>query len=247
MTKAVEYRELHRWDVSEEEARDIQRRLAAQVREEPLDVDAVRLVSGSDMSFGSEEDQRTIPVYAGIVTLELPALSVVEQAGVQTVSPFPYIPGLLSFREVPPLLEAWARLERRPDALLADGQGRAHPRRFGLACHLGLVLDVPTVGVAKTLFVGTHEPVGENAGDWTPLLHKGETIGAVVRTRARVSPVYVSVGHRIDLPSAIALTLRCVGKTRLPETTRKAHDYVNALRRNPDLLAATGSPSQSIS
>ena len=235
----MEYRELHRWDVSEEEAHKIQHRLAAQVREEPLDVDAVRLVSGSDMSFGNEEDQRTIPVYAGIVTLELPTLNVVEQAGVQTVSPFPYIPGLLSFREVPPLLEAWARLERKPDALLADGQGRAHPRRFGLACHLGLVLDVPTVGVAKTLFVGTHEPVGENAGDWTPLLHKGETIGAVVRTRARVSPVYVSVGHRIDLPSAIALTLRCVGKTRLPETTRKAHEYVNTLRRNPDLLAET--------
>jgi deoxyribonuclease V len=233
----VEYRDLHRWDVSEEEARDIQRCLAAQVREEPLDVDAVRLVSGSDMSFGNEEDQRVIPVYAGIVTLELPALNVVEQAGVQTVSPFPYIPGLLSFREVPPLLEAWARLKRKPDALIADGQGRAHPRRFGLACHLGLLLDVPTIGVAKTLFVGTHEPVGENVGDWSPLMHKGEVIGAVLRTRAKVSPVYVSVGHRVDLSSAIALVLRCVGKTHLPETTRKAHEYVNALRRDPGLLA----------
>ena len=123
--------------------------------------------------------------------------------------------------------------------LIADGQGRAHPRRFGLACHLGLLLDIPTIGVAKTLFIGTHAPVGENVGDWSPLMHKGEVIGGVLRTRAKVSPVYVSVGHRVDLPSAIALVLRCVGKTRLPETTRKAHEYVNALRRDPGLLSSS--------
>ncbi len=233
----MEYQKLHTWDVSEAQAKEIQGRLAGQVRQEPLDAQGVRLVTGSDMSFAGGEDPRTTPVFAGFVTLRLPAFEVVEQAGVQTVSPFPYIPGLLSFREAPPLLEAWAKLEQKPDVLIADGQGLAHPRRFGLACHLGLLLDVPTIGVAKTPYIGTHDPLGENHGDWVYLKDKGETIGAVLRTRTRVSPVYVSVGHRIDLPSALAVVLRCIDKTRLPETTRHAHNYVNSLRMHPELLA----------
>ncbi len=175
--------------------------------------------------------QTTTPVFAGFVTLELPALTVFEEAGAQTVSPFPYIPGLLSFRETPPLLEAWTKLQHKPDALLVDGQGRAHPRRFGLACHLGVLLDMPTIGVAKTLYVGKHEPVGENVGDWMPLLDKNEVVGAALRTRRKASPVFISVGHRVDLESAIALVLRCLGNTRVPETTRQAHEYVNRLRR----------------
>ena len=234
----MDYRQLHDWNVTPEEARTLQREMASQVRQEPLDINAVRWVAGADMSFDSAGDAETAPVFAGIVTLQLPEMTVVEQAGVQTVAPFPYVPGLLSFREVPPLLEVWSRLVHRPDALIADGYGLAHPRRFGLACHLGLLLDLPTLGVAKTPFVGTHAPVPNEIGGWSPIIHLGETVGAALRTRVGVSPVYVSVGHRIDLLSAIALTLRCVGKTRLPETTRHAHNYVNTLRREEKMSTA---------
>jgi deoxyribonuclease V len=230
----MEFRTLHDWNVSPDEAMRIQKRLASQVRQEPLDVEAARLVAGADISFDASHETTTAPVTAGFVTLTLPELAVVERAGVRTVAAFPYIPGLLSFREVPPLLEAWTRLTRRPDALIADGQGLAHPRRFGLACHLGLVLDLPTVGVAKSLLVGAHDPVPDNVGDWTPIRHRGEVVGAALRTRAGVAPVYVSVGHRIDLASALSLVLRCGGRTRVPETTRQAHAFVNELRRAPE-------------
>ncbi len=232
----MEFQPLHRWDLTREEAVETQRMLAGRVREEPLDTANVRLVAGSDMSYERTDDQTTTPVFAGFVTLELPKLTVFEEAGVQSVSPFPYIPGLLSFRETPPLLEAWTKLRHKPDALLVDGQGLAHPRRFGLACHLGLLLNLPTIGVAKTLYVGKHEPVGENVGDWQPLLDKGEVVGAALRTRRKASPIFISVGHRVDLNSALALVLRCLGNTRVPETTRQAHEYVNRLRRNPALL-----------
>src|SRR5579871_1690842 len=201
----MDYRTLHDWNVTESAAREIQRRLASQVRQEPLDVEAIQHVAGADLSFDSAASVETTPVYAGFVTLRLPGLTVVERAGVETLSRFPYIPGLLSFREVPPLLQAWTRLTLRPEALIADGQGLAHPRRFGLACHLGLVLDLPTVGVAKTLFVGTHDPVPDRVGEWTPIHHQGEVVGAALRTRSGVSLVFVSVGHRVDLPSAIQL------------------------------------------
>lgn len=229
---------LHAWDVSREEAVRLQRILADQVRQEPLDTNQVQLVAGADISFDASQDETAVPVFAGFVILQLPELTVVEKVGVQTTARFPYIPGLLSFREVPPLLQAWSLLKQKPDALIADGQGLAHPRRFGLACHLGLQLDLPTIGVAKSLFVGQHGPVPEAPGAWTPLTDRGEVIGAVLRTRQGVSPVYVSTGHRCDLASAVALTLRCVGKTRLPETTRQAHLFVNALRRDPTLLAS---------
>jgi deoxyribonuclease V len=225
---------LHDWNVEPAEAIRLQRELAAQVREEPLDPDAIRLAAGSDMSFAAHQNDPNGPVYAGFVVLELPGFAVRERAGVETISPFPYIPGLLSFREVPPLLAAWEQLTVRPNVLLADGQGRAHPRRFGLACHLGLMLDVPTIGVAKTLFVGTHDPLPGAAGSWTPLRDRDEIIGTVVRTRADVSPVYVSVGHRVDLPSAIEIVLRCTARTRLPETSRLAHAYVNELRKSAE-------------
>jgi deoxyribonuclease V len=221
--------------ITEREARELQRKLAPLVRQEPLDVEAVRLVAGADISFDKTPGgQAETPVCAGFVTLRLPELTLQEWSGVRTVAHFPYIPGLLSFREVPPLLEAWADLQERPDALLADGQGLAHPRRFGLACHLGLLLDLPTVGVAKSLLVGKHGPVPEEAGGWAPLEDRGEVVGAALRTWPGVSPVYVSIGHRIDLPGAVALVMRCLGHVRVPETTRYAHQYVNDLRRNSD-------------
>jgi deoxyribonuclease V len=227
----MDFQRLHNWDVTEEEARRLQRELAGQVRQEALDVAALRLVAGADLSFEAHEERGPAPVFAGFVTLQLPELMPVERAGVATLAHFPYISGLLSFREVPPLLEAWSRLTRRPEALVADGQGLAHPRRFGLACHLGLVLDIPAIGVAKSLLVGTYDPVPDEVGAWTLLRHKGEVVGAALRLRAGASPVFVSVGHRIDLPGAIALALRCRGRTRVPETTRQAHLFVNALRR----------------
>jgi deoxyribonuclease V len=136
---------------------------------------------------------------------------------------FPYVPGLLSFRELPVVLDALARLAVIPDVILCDGQGRAHPRRFGIACHLGVLLDLPTVGVGKTRLVGRHAEPGPDKGDWAPLLDDGEVIGAVLRTRAGVKPLYISVGHRISLDSAITLTLACLTRYRLPETTRAAH------------------------
>jgi deoxyribonuclease V len=226
------YRQLHPWTVTPQEAQAIQNRLRAEVRVEPLDVDAIRTVAGADISFDKGADT----VYAGFVVLRLPTMEVVERAGVRTRAVFPYIPGLLSFRETPPLLEAWEKLSARPDALICDGQGLAHPRRFGIACHLGLLLDLPTVGCAKSILTGRHGPVGETPGDWASLVDRGETVGAALRTRAGVSPVYVSVGHRCDLPSAIALVRRCAGPTRVPETTRRAHLFVNALRRGVTLL-----------
>jgi deoxyribonuclease V len=217
----------HSWEVSVEEARAIQHRLRDQVRVEPLDVNAVETVAGADLSFDRGSDD----VYAGVVILRLPSLDVVERVGLRTQARFPYVPGLLSFRETPPLLEAWQRLASPPDALICDGHGMAHPRRFGIACHLGLLLDLPTVGCAKRILVGRHDPVDEASGDWTPLLHGDEVIGAALRLRAGASPVYVSVGHRCDLESALALVRRCAGPTRVPETTRQAHLFVNALRR----------------
>jgi deoxyribonuclease V len=221
------YRNLHSWNVTPQEAQAIQNRLRAEVRVEPLDVGALRMVAGEDISFDKGSDI----VFAGVVVLRLPTMELVEKAGVRTTAVFPYIPGLLSFRETPPILEAWEKLDTRPDALICDGQGLAHPRRFGIACHIGLLLDLPTVGCAKSILTGRHGPVGEAPGDWAPLTDRGEVIGAALRTRAGASPVYVSVGHRCDLPSAIALVRRCAGPTRVPETTRQTHLFVNALRR----------------
>lgn len=200
---------------------------------EPLDVSSLQTVAGADLSFDKGSDT----VFAEVVVLDLATLEVIEKAGIRARTQFPYVPGLLSFRESPPILEAWEKLAERPDALICDGQGLAHPRRFGIACHLGLLLELPTVGCAKSILAGYHGPVGEAPGDWTPLVHRGETVGAALRTRAGVSPVFVSAGHRCDLPSAIALVRRCAGPTRVPETTQHAHLFVNALRR------AGGSPA----
>lgn len=220
----------HLWNLTPQEAIQLQKKLAKEVRVEPLDVEKVNLVAGCDISFAAHAAADT-PVFAGVVVLERPHLTLKERVGVRTISPFPYIPGLLSFRESPPLLEAWERLTTRPDVLIADGQGLAHPRRFGIACHLGLLLDIPSIGVAKSLLVGHHESVPNDMGAWQPIVDRGEVVGAALRLKQNVAPIYVSVGHRVDLMSAIQLVLQCRGATRLPEPTRQAHLYVNALRR----------------
>jgi deoxyribonuclease V len=207
----------HRWDVTPAEARDIQDRLRARVVTAD-ELGPVRMVAGTDVAF---EDDRRI-TRGAVAVLELGALSLREHAVARRPTSFPYVPGLLSFREIPVLLDALQGLSSPPDLVLCDGQGRAHPRRFGLACHLGVLTGLPTIGVAKSRLIGEHDEVPDRRGAWTPLIDKGETIGAVLRTRVGVRPVYVSIGHRVSLETAVRFTMACVTRYRLPETTRWA-------------------------
>jgi deoxyribonuclease V len=163
--------------------------------------------------------------------LRLDTLEVVEEVGVISSATFPYIPGLLSFREIPSLLEAWSKLKTEPDVVMFDGQGIAHPRRIGIASHGGLFLNRPTFGCAKSVLVGKYDEPAPERGSWSPMKHYGETIGAALRTKNKVNPVYISPGHLIDLETSISLTLMCDGGYRIPEPTRRTHNLVNALRR----------------
>jgi len=220
----------HSWDLSLAEAAALQRRLAGEVAERPLG-GRVGIVAGTDVSYSPGEEA----LFAAVVLLAFPSLEPVGQATVRGVPRFPYVPGFLSFRELPPLLDCFRRLELVPDVVLCDGQGRAHPRRFGLACHLGWWLDVPVIGCAKSRLTGTAAPPGPRRGASTRLLdaRTGELLGRVVRTRSGVSPVFVSTGHAITLPEAVRLTLRCARATRLPEPTRQAHMLSKAARSAP--------------
>ncbi len=206
------------WPQTPAQAIALQRALASQVQQ----VDAVgdvRRVAGVDVGFpGGGQIAR-----AAVVVLSFPDLQPVEQALAQSPVEFPYIPGLLSFRELPPVLAALARLAQLPDLLLVDGQGLAHPRRFGIACHLGVLMGLPSIGVAKTRLVGAHEPVPDRRGAWVPLRDRGEVIGAVLRSRVGVRPIYISVGHRVSLETAVGLVMACTTRYRLPQTSRAAH------------------------
>lgn len=182
------------------------------------DLDTVRFVAGTDVAF---EDGGRV-TRGAVVVLTYPGLELVEHRIARRPTSFPYVPGLLSFREIPVLLEAMAGLETLPDIILCDGQGVAHPRRFGLASHLGVVTGLPAIGVAKSRLTGTHGAVPEPKGRWTPLMDGEEVIGAVLRSRKGVKPLYVSIGHRVSLETAIRYTLGCVTRFRLPETTRWA-------------------------
>jgi deoxyribonuclease V len=220
------FEQLHDWSLTPREAVELQKELRASVRVVPLRK-KIKTVAGADISFNKYDPT----LYAGIVVLRLPHLEVIEEVGVVSETKFPYVPGLLSFRESPPLLEAWAKLKIEPDAVMFDGQGIAHPRRVGIASHVGLLINRPTLGCAKSVLVGKFEEPGEERGSWTPMIDKGETIGAALRTKTRVHPIYVSPGHLIDLAGAVELTLACDGGYRQPEPTRRAHLLVNALRR----------------
>jgi deoxyribonuclease V len=189
------------------------------------------LVAGADVSYNRFSNV----FYAGVVVLRMSDLTVVETRKAVRQSPFPYIPGLLSFREAPALLEAFSRIESDPDLIMVDGAGIAHPRRIGIASHLGLWLERPCVGCAKSRLTGTYEEPGRAAGSSTPLLDKGEVIGRVVRTKNGVKPLFISVGHRIDLDSAVRLVLQTCRGYRLPEPTRQAHLFVNEVRREAGL------------
>jgi deoxyribonuclease V len=206
------------WPKDVASARAVQESLAAGVvREDALG--PVNRVAGVDVGF--ENKGRT--TRAAIAVLSFPDLKLQTQAISRSRTRFPYVPGYLSFRELPAVLKALEQLTTTPDLLLCDGQGLAHPRRFGLACHLGVLTDIPSIGVAKSRLIGTHDDLPPEKGRWVPLIDKGETIGAVLRTRTNINPVYVSIGHRVSLKTAIDYVLRCTTRFRLPETTRWAH------------------------
>lgn len=208
----------HEWEVTPREAVAIQQRLRPYVTVSD-DFGTVRYVAGVDVGF---EDHNRV-TRAAVAVLSFPGLELIESTIARRPTRFPYVPGLLSFREGPAVLQALEQLGTRPHLLLCDGQGLAHPRRFGLACHLGVLLDLPAIGVAKTRLIGEHEPVAEERGAWSALRDRDELIGAVLRTRRAVKPVYVSVGHRVSLPSALEWVMNCTTRYRLPETTRWAH------------------------
>jgi deoxyribonuclease V len=209
---------LHPWNVSSQRAIQIQ----ADLRGEIIQVDEmgkITVVAGVDVGFESDGEITR----AGVALLEFPSLEVIETAIASQPTNFPYVPGLLSFREAPAICEALTNLSCTPDLIICDGHGLAHPRRFGLACHIGLLSGTPTIGVAKSLLIGEHQPVGQKRGDWSYLLDDGGVIGLVLRTRTKVKPVYVSIGHKISLGTAAELILQCAPRYRIPEPIRQAH------------------------
>jgi deoxyribonuclease V len=218
---------LHRWDVTYREAAAIQEELRSRLilRDDGI-LTPIRTVAGADISYDRGSDL----FFAAVVLMDFPALSLLEEASFSARVSFPYIPGLLSFREGPPLLAAFTKLRQAPDVVFFDGQGIAHPRGIGLAAHLGLILDLPSIGCAKSRLIGVHDKVGEKRGSQAPLVCRGREVGAVVRTRERVRPVFISQGHRIGLPRAVKLVLSCCRGYRLPEPIRQAHLTVNRLR-----------------
>jgi deoxyribonuclease V len=208
----------HPWDLPTSEARSLQLQMAAKViTETTFDPRAVRTVAGVDVGFQGNVAR------AAVVVLSFPDLEPVDYARAEAPVTFPYVPGLLAFREGPGVLAALEKLTTWPDLLIYDAQGLAHPRRLGLAAHLGVMLDWPSIGCAKSRLTGDHDEPDETVGSWVSLRDGGETIGAVVRTRERVKPLFVSIGHRVDLATAIEFVLRCTRGYRLPETTRYAH------------------------
>jgi deoxyribonuclease V len=218
---------LHPWPSSAADARALQLQLRERLVLQPPPDFRPRRIAGADISMSRGSDRG----FAGIAVLDADSLEPVEEVTAEETLRFPYVPGLLSFRELPPLAAAWERLERKPEVLVFDGQGTAHPRRFGIACHGGLLFDVPSIGCAKSILVGTHGPLGEERGSTAELVHRGEVVGMAVRTRAGVKPVYVSPGHRMDLQTAVRLVLQVSPRFREPETTRRAHQLVNERRK----------------
>ena len=214
----------HAWPLTVEDAIAIQESLRNQVTRSDKLKEPVQYVAGVDMGF---ESNGTIS-RAAVAVLSFPDLQVIETSLAYRPTSFPYIPGFLSFREIPAVLDALEKIQITPDIILCDGQGIAHPRRLGIASHLRVILDMPTIGVAKSLLIGKHEELPDTKGSWQLLIHKGETIGAVLRTRQGVKPVYVSIGHRISLNTAIDYVLSCTPKYRLPETTRIADKLASA-------------------
>ncbi len=221
---------LHSWQVTVDQALTIQKRLAEQVSR-TSEVTAPRFIAGVDIAVNKRGEMAT----AAVVVLNYPELSLAETKVVKGNLGFSYIPGLLSFRESPLILAACEELSLTPDLVMVDGQGIAHPRRMGIASHLGLLLNVPTIGCAKSRLCGRHDSPGTEAGDYSELVDKGEVIGVALRTKPGAGPLYISIGHKIDLSDAIGWVLKCCRGHRLPEPTRLAH------------LAAGGNLQQEVS
>ena len=219
----------HPWEISTQEAVRLQEALRTKVVVQPLPQENISTIAGVDASFGKDV------IHAAAVLLDFATQVSIEQATVQLPLTFPYVPGLLSFREAPAVLEALGRLHKQPDVLLVDGHGVAHPRRFGLACHLGVWLDIASIGCAKSILVGEHAPLGEEAGSSAELIADEEVVGLAVRTRQHVKPVYISIGHRVDLDSARRILLSCTRGYRLPEPSRLAHKVAIQASRDSDL------------
>lgn len=208
---------LHAWNLGIDEAKAKQRELAEKIVLEDR-FDEIRYIAGVDMAINELSGMAR----AAVVLFSFPDLAILEKHVYEEPVRMPYIPGLLSFRELPCVLGALEQLKQQPDLIMADGQGIAHPRRLGIASHLGLWIDTPTIGCAKSILVGKHEPVGEAVGDWQPLLYSRQVIGAALRTREKVKPMYISQGHKISLESSIQYVLACGRGYRLPEPTRQA-------------------------
>ncbi|MGO4707260.1 deoxyribonuclease V [Microvirga sp. 2MCAF38] len=209
----------HSWNLTPQEAISLQKKLKNEViSKRPIDLDKISLVAGVDVSVKNEQSQ------AAVVVMTFPGFVPVETVLARCPTPFPYIPGLLSFREGPVLEEAFEKLESDPDVFLFDGMGIAHPRRIGIASHMGLWLQRPTIGCGKTLLCGRYSDLGEEKGSFAPLIDKGETIGVALRTRTAKNPMFISPGHMADIPTAMELVLRCSPKFRLPEPIRLAHN-----------------------
>jgi deoxyribonuclease V len=208
---------LHTWDLTPEQAIALQKELAQRIIREDR-FEEVHTIAGVDMAINEQNGMAR----AAVVLLSFPELELLERHVYEEPIRMEYIPGLLSFRETPCIIGAFAQLKQQPDLVMVDGQGIAHPRRLGIASHLGLWLDLPTIGCAKSILTGSHEALSEEAGSWVPLKYRGETIGAVVRTRTRVNPMIISLGHRISLESSIRYVLLCAKGYRLPEPTRQA-------------------------
>ena len=229
------FQTLHPWDLKVAEAREVQVSLRERLVMRPPPDFAPRLVAGADVS----ADRCSRVGFAGVVNIDLATMETVEEASAQVDLRFPYVPGYLSFRELPALAAAGEHLRHRPDVVVFDAHGYAHPRRFGVACHGGVLLDLPSIGCAKTMFVGEHGPLGDERGSTAEIVDKGEVVGVALRTRDRCNPLYISAGHRMDLNTAVELILR-LSQYRQPETTRRAHQLVNDARRAHK--ASVGSP-----
>lgn len=218
----MELRAMHSWNLSEEEAVQLQQELARQVIAEDGLAD-IQYVAGVDVAYSKHSDK----LIAAVVILDAKSLKVAESVVVEDHVQFPYIPGLFSFRELPPVIQAFQQIKTPPQLIVCDGQGLAHPRRFGLASHLGLLLDMPTIGCGKTRLLGEFEKPGADRGAMSPLIDHGEVIGSVLRTQDGIKPIFVSVGHKISLATACDWILKLAPRYRLPETTRQADQLVN--------------------
>ncbi|HMD31739.1 MAG TPA: deoxyribonuclease V [Candidatus Acidoferrales bacterium] len=235
---------LHRWDVTPAEARALQLEWRARL-ERRNRLGRIRRVAGADVAFdrplhsavAGQPAWKNGEAVAGVVVFSYPDWRELDRASARCPVTFPYVPGLLSFREIPAILAALARLREQPDLIFCDAQGYAHPRRFGLASHLGVLLDVPTIGCAKSRLIGRHREPGRLPGAWAPLMDARERIGAVLRTRAGSRPIYISIGHRVSLERAVALTIEASDGRRIPLPTRRADRYVAEAKRTPQSLS----------